>query len=85
MLDTDLERDLKSFDYSTFSSVRESLLRELLQKHRADNGTRIPSLSQTILAKHMTEEELDCVAAAGNPHLDMGKNRQKDLVPTGRI
>ncbi len=62
-----LEKDLKAFDYSVFSSVRETLLQELLQKHRRDNGRAIPSLFQTLKENHMSEEELDYVAAAGNP------------------
>lgn len=63
------EQELKGFDYSVFSKVRNSLLIELLQRQRKDNMKNFKSLSQQMAESMMTDEELDLVAAAGNnPH-----------------
>ena len=66
-----LEKNLNAFDFSEFSKVKESLLDELLQRHRMKN---FKSLSQQLAEEMLSEEELDYVAAAGNHFLDRGKN-----------
>ena len=65
-----LEKNLREFDYSVFSKVKESLLDELLQKHRMKN---FKSLSQQWADARLSDDELDYVAAAGNPFLDKDK------------
>ena len=67
MTNDNFEKEMKSFDYSVFSKVKDSLLDKLLQKHRADNATNFKSLSQLMKEEFMSDEELDYVAAAGNP------------------
>lgn len=54
MTDKDFEAKLEGFDYSVFSKVRESLLNDILRTYDKDSEL-------------MTDEELDYVAAAGNP------------------
>ncbi|MBR6013363.1 MAG: hypothetical protein IK062_06235 [Selenomonadaceae bacterium] len=61
------EKELQGFDYSVFSKVKDSLLDELLQKHRQDNFGKFQKFSAGIFDERMTDEELDYVAAAGNP------------------
>ena len=70
MTDESLERNLKVFDFSQFSKVKDSLLDELLQRHRMRN---FKSLSQQLAEEMLSEEELDYVAAAGNPNIDKDK------------
>ena len=70
MTDESLERNLKVFDFSQFSKVKDSLLDELLQRHRMKN---FKSLSQQLAEEMLSEEELDYVAAAGNPNIDKDK------------
>ena len=70
MTDTMLEKNLKAFDFSQFSKVKDSLLDELLQRHRMKN---FKSLSQQLKEEMLSEEELDYVAAAGNPFIDKDK------------
>ena len=55
----EIELELKSFDYSLLSAVRERLLQRLLttRRNRRNNTILLNSL--------MTDEELDYVAAAG--------------------
>ena len=65
-----LEKNLKAFDFSEFSKVKESLLDELLQKHRMKN---FKSLSQQLAEEMLSDEELDYVVAAGNPFLEENK------------
>ena len=62
-----LEKNLNAFDFSEFSKVKESLLDELLQRHRMKN---FKSLSQQLSEEMIMDDELDCVAAAGNPFLE---------------
>ena len=69
MTDATLEQNLQAFDYSVFSKVKGSLLAELLKRHDADNSRRISGLSRMLTSEMMTDEELDFVAAAGNPAL----------------
>ena len=64
-----LEQDLKLFDYSSFREIRESLLQELLQRHRRDNAQIATSLFRTLRGKRLADYELDYVAAAGNPYM----------------
>ena len=61
------DKELQSFDYSVFSKVKDSLLDELLQKHRQDNFGKFQKFSANFYDDAMTDEELDYVAAAGNP------------------
>ena len=70
MTDATLEQNLQAFDYSVFSKVKGSLLAELLRRHDADNSRRISGLSRMLTSEMMTDEELDFVAAAGNPALN---------------
>ena len=65
-----LEKNLREFDFSVFSKVKESLLEELLQRHRMKN---FKSLSQQLAEEKLSDEELDYIAAAGNPFLDKDK------------
>ena len=69
MTDKIFEQELKGFDYSVFSKVKDSLLEELLQRQRRDNLTNFTSLSQRLSAEILSDDELDMVAAAGNPTL----------------
>lgn len=62
-----LEKELRAFDYSTFSKVNDSLLAELLQMHRKDNAGKSKGLPQRFLDRKMTEDELDYATAAGTP------------------
>ena len=68
-----LENNLRGFDYSQFSKVKDSLLDELLQRHRMKN---FRSLSQQLAEEMLSDDELDYVAAAGNPTLE-GANKDK--------
>ena len=70
MTDTMLEKNLRAFDFSQFSKVKDSLLDELLQRHRMKN---FKSLSQQLKEEMLSDEELDYVAAAGNPFVDKDK------------
>ena len=63
-----LEKNLREFDYSVFSKVKESLLEELLQRHFKKN---FKSLSQQL--EMLSDDELDYVTAAGNPFFCKGK------------
>ena len=63
-----LEKNLREFDYSVFSKVKESLLEELLQRHFKKN---FKSLSQQL--EMLSDDELDYVTAAGNPFFARGK------------
>ena len=66
MSEEKLERNLAAFDYSVFSSVRDSLLQTLLVKHRHDNGEEhILPLVQKLRFKRIADDDLDTVAAAG--------------------
>jgi len=73
MTDKIFEQELKGFDYSVFSKVKDSLLEELLQRQRRDNLANFTSLSQRLSAEIMSDDELDMVAAAGNSSL-VGKD-----------
>lgn len=75
MTDINLEKNLSEFDYSVFSKVRNSLLENILQKYDERNFNGFKSLSQMMMEERMTDEELDYVAAAGNPNAD--KNSKK--------
>ena len=74
MTDKILEENLQAFDFSVFSEVRESLLEELLKKHRSDRMKNFKSLSQQI-SEEMSYDELDFVAAAGNPFASEKKEK----------
>lgn len=67
MRNTNFDQELKGFDYSVFSRVKDSLLDELLQKHRADNFGKFQKFSAGLFADRLNDDELDMVAAAGNP------------------
>lgn len=70
-----LERNLREFDYSVLSKVKESLLDELLERHRRDNNLRnFESLSQKIISDRiLSDDELDSVVAAGKNFPDTDK------------
>ena len=65
MTDKIFEQELKGFDYSVFSKVKDSLLEELLQRQRRDNLANFTSLSQRLSQEVLSDDELDIVAAAG--------------------
>lgn len=62
-----LEKNLREFDYSVFSKVKKSLLEEILERQRRDN---FRSFSQKFSEEMLSDDELDYLAAAGNPFLD---------------
>ena len=68
MNDEKLTKRLEDFDFSLLHPVREALWNKLIFMHRQDNAT--PS----IMTDKMTDDELDMVAAAGNPALEKNKN-----------
>ena len=70
MTENILESNLQAFDFSVFSKVKDSLLEELLKKHRMKN---FKSLSQQLAEEQLSDDELDYVAAAGNPFQDRDK------------
>lgn len=70
MTEETLEKNLREFDYSVFSKVRESLLEEILRRYDAPN---FQFRSEEIL----TDEELDYAAAAGNPNLKGVNNNDR--------
>ena len=67
-----LEKNLREFDYSVFSKVKKSLLEEILERQRRDN---FKSFSQKFSEEMLSDDELDYLAAAGNPFLD-DKNKK---------
>ncbi len=72
-----LDKNLREFDYSVFSKVRDSLLEEILQKQRKNNLKAFMSLSQQLAGERLSDDELDYVVAAGNPNVD--KDFKKNL------
>ena len=65
MDDIEMERRLSGFDFSELSSVREPLLQKLLSLRRSQEV--MTREDENPWAKRMDDEELDEVAAAGNP------------------
>ncbi len=61
-----LEKSLREFDYSMFSKVKESLLKELLKRQRQNNLKNFKSFAQQLAEEKICDEELDFVVAAGN-------------------
>lgn len=78
MKNLNLDTELQSFDYSVFSKVKESLLDELLKKHRQDNFGKYQKLSVGLMNESMSDEELDYVVAAGNSAVQ--KNPKDDKI-----
>ena len=68
MNDEKLTKRLEDFDFSLLHTVRETFRNQLLFMHRRDNAM------QGIMTGRMTDDELDMVAAAGNPALEKNKN-----------
>lgn len=68
MNDEKLTKRLEDFDFSLLHTVRETLRNQLLFMHRRDNAMK------GIMTGKMTDDELDMVAAAGNPALEKNKN-----------
>ena len=68
MNDGKLTKRLEDFDFSLLHTVRETLRNQLLFMHRRDNAMK------GIMTGKMTDDELDMVAAAGNPALEKNKN-----------
>ena len=56
---------LKSFDYSLLSAARERLLQRLLTMRRNRKNSIV------LLNNLMTDDELDCVAAAGGTNAEL--------------
>ena len=69
MNDEKLTKRLEDFDFSLLHTVRETLRNQLLFMHRRDNA-----MKGIIPTGKMTDDELDMVAAAGNPALEKNKN-----------
>ena len=65
MDDLEMERRLSGFDFSALSPVREPLLQKLLSLRRLQEI--MTREAENPWAKRMNDEELDEVAAAGNP------------------
>ncbi len=65
MMDKKLDQELKAFDYSQLSDVREGLLSKLLARHRMDNSSRKVITPAFGIGQPMSEDDLDYVAAAG--------------------
>jgi len=66
MTENILEKNLREFDFSEFSKIKDSLLENILQKYDEDNSTKtFKSLSQILAEEKLSDEELDYVAAAG--------------------
>ena len=65
----EIELELKSFDYSLLSAVRERLLQNLLimRRNRRNNITLLNNL--------MTDDELDYVAAAGVNYVNIKEEK----------
>ena len=60
----ELEKDLMEFDFSSLSKVRESLLADLLTARRKrKNQCRL------FAGNILSDEELDCAAAAGTNYI----------------
>ena len=78
MTNKNFDKELQDFDYSVFSKVKDSLLDELLQKHRQDNLGKYQKFSAMFFDEKMNDEELDYVAAAGNPAIQ--KNPKDDKI-----
>lgn len=74
-----LDMELAQVDYSEFSAVKKTLLATLLKKHRQDNFKGFKTFAQELAESKLTFEELDCVAAAGNPALNI--NPDKNFYP----
>ena len=74
------ERELQEFDYSVFSKVKDSLLDELLQKHRQDNFGKFQKFSTNFFDEKMTDEELDYAVAAGNPAIQKNPKDDKKIL-----
>ena len=68
MDDEKLTKRLEDFDFYLLHPVRETLRNQLLFMHRRDNAMK------GIMTGKMTDDELDMVAAAGNPALEKNKN-----------
>ena len=68
MNDEKLTKRLEDFDFYLLHPVRETLRNQLLFMHRRDNAMK------GIMTGKMTDDELDMVAAAGNPALEKNKN-----------
>lgn len=73
MDDRELERQLKEFDFSRLSPVREPLLQKLLSLQNSQG--MIAKSSESLWAQRLNDEELDMAAAAGKP---MMMETQKD-------
>lgn len=56
-----LEQELRNFDFSELHPIKEELLERLLNMHRAAHNRRT-------WQNKMGEDELDLVAAAGQPY-----------------
>jgi|GEM_PF-1079862 len=71
MTENILEKNLREFDFSEFSKIKDSLLENILQKYDEDNSTKtFKSLSQILAEEKLSDEELDYVAAAGTVQKD---------------
>ena len=66
----EIELELKSFDYSLLSAVRERLLQRLLTMRRIRRNDTI------LLNSLMTDEELDYVTAAGVNYVNVKEEKQ---------
>ena len=61
MTNTEMEKQLRGFDFSKLSKVKGSLLQNLLERHRQDNAPKAWWRQE-----QMSTDDLDMVIAAGN-------------------
>lgn len=71
MTDEILEKNLREFDFSSLSKVKESLLEEILKKYDARNLKSVISEDEIL-----TDEDLDYAVAAGNPNFNKKYERK---------
>ena len=71
---TNLDEELKSFDYSLLSAARERLLEDLLSMRSNRNKSKI------LLNHLITDDELDYVAAAGGNYAFSNEHNIKEEI-----
>ncbi|MBR1579231.1 MAG: hypothetical protein IJ668_01840 [Selenomonadaceae bacterium] len=72
-MDTELERELRSFDYSAMSAVKGKLLGDILSLRR--NKRQFGS-GALYASKKMSLDDLDMVSAAGTENFRLEPNRK---------
>ena len=70
-MDTELERELRSFDYSAMSAVKGKLLGDILSLRR---NKRQFGGCVLYAGKKLSMDDLDMVTAAGNKNMPLKRN-----------